>query len=106
MMQFKSNKKKVLSQIKQSKENALEQVGKFVKDKAAAKAPVDTGALKDSYLYEKGEDEVAIGSKIEYAGYVELGTSRQYAQPHLTPAFEENITEISLLVKEAMKIDE
>ena len=106
MMQFKSNKDKVLSQIKQAKAKTIEETGKFIAEKAASNAPVDTGALAKSYTYQVGEDEVLVGSNLEYSIFVELGTSRQPAQPHLVPALEENMSQIGSLAKEAMKINE
>ncbi len=59
---------------------------------AAAKrnAPVDTGRLRASIVSALGEDGrglfVDIGTDVTYAPYVELGTSRQAAQPYLRPA--------------------
>jgi HK97 gp10 family phage protein len=60
-------------------------------------APIDTGNLRRSYHQDrKGLDNpvdptVEVGndpSIADYAGYVEYGTSRMAAQPHLTPASE------------------
>lgn len=55
---------------------------------AGATAPIDTGALAASYMFEKtGPEEAIAGSNMEYAPYVEYGTSRgSPAQPHLVPA--------------------
>lgn len=57
---------------------------------AKNRAPVDTGALKSSIStstqgnrdYARGE----VGPTVNYAGFVENGTSRQRAQPYLRPA--------------------
>ncbi len=58
---------------------------------------VDTGNLKDSYqvgdpdnVFEMkpGDTEAVVGTSVEYAPYVEMGTSRMAAIPHLTPAAE------------------
>lgn len=75
------------------------EVGKDLKRRAtkvvrAAKrlAPVDTGRLRSSIVDEmgaEGDDLVArIGTDVEYAAYVELGTSRAGAQPYLRPALD------------------
>lgn len=57
---------------------------------AQARAPVDTGALRNSISRETrdrgNEYAVEIGPTVNYAGYVEHGTSRQRAQPYLRPA--------------------
>ena len=52
---------------------------------------VRTGRLRDSIAWRPGSDHtpyVDIGSAVEYAPYVELGTSRAHARPFLRPALE------------------
>lgn len=56
---------------------------------AQVKAPVDTGALKNSIDADVQGLSFEVGSGIEYAVYQELGTSEQPAQPYLAPAFDE-----------------
>lgn len=52
-------------------------------------APVDTGNLRNSYQTEKtGRGSAAVYTNTEYALFVEMGTSKQAAQPHLGPAAE------------------
>ena len=52
--------------------------------------PVDTGRLRSSITHALGRDSRSIycdvGTDVEYAPYVEFGTSRQGAQPYLRPA--------------------
>lgn len=52
--------------------------------------PVDTGRLRSSITNELGQDGqgllATIGTNVEYAAYVELGTRNAPAQPFLTPA--------------------
>lgn len=55
--------------------------------------PVDTGRLRSSITHSEPErrgDVVAvrIGTNVEYARFVELGTSRARAQPYLRPALD------------------
>lgn len=54
--------------------------------------PVDTGRLRSSITNELGTDAeglvAVIGTDVEYAPYVELGTNRMAAQPFLLPALE------------------
>lgn len=62
-------------------------------DRAAKQGcPVDTGRLRSSITNEIGQDGeglvAVIGTNVEYAPYVELGTSRMAAQPFLLPALE------------------
>ena len=57
---------------------------------AQNRAPVDTGALRNSITHEyrrsgntlRGE----VGPTVNYGGFVERGTSRMRAQPYLRPA--------------------
>lgn len=46
----------------------------------------------------------AFGSNVEYQAYLELGTSRMAARPHLRPVLEENADEIlGIIVDEARR---
>lgn len=67
---------------------ALEEIGLLAEGYAAERCPVDTGNLRGSIAYEvdAGDSAVYIGTNVEYAPHVELGTSRQRAQPFLRPA--------------------
>ena len=67
---------------------ALEEIGLLAENYAAKKCPVDTGNLRASITHgvDAGDNAVYIGTNVEYAPYVELGTSRQKAQPFLRPA--------------------
>lgn len=53
---------------------------------------VRTGRLRGSLTWapgeENGEPYVDVGTNVEYAPYVELGTSRMSARPYLRPALE------------------
>lgn len=69
---------------------SLEEIGLTAEGYAKRKCPVDTGRLRNSITHqvEAGErsGKVYIGTNVEYAGYVELGTFRQKEQPYLKPA--------------------
>lgn len=56
------------------------------------RCPVDTGTLRASYQYTKVSDtECTVGSDIDYASFVEFGTHKMSAQPHLFPGFQDGI---------------
>ena len=62
-------------------------------DRAAKQlCPVDTGRLRSSITNQLGTDGggllAVIGTNVDYAPYVELGTSKAPAQPFLLPALE------------------
>lgn len=67
---------------------ALEEIGVTAENYAAKLCPVDTGRLRASisHIIAPDEQAVYIGTNVEYAQAVELGTSKQEAQPYLKPA--------------------
>lgn len=74
---------------------ALEMMGLQCENYTKLLCPVDTGRLRNSYTHDvrTGEEAVYIGTNVEYAPYVEYGTSRMDAQPHLKPAVEDHTAE-------------
>lgn len=60
---------------------------------AKRRAPVDTGRLRSSITHRLGRDSeglfVDVGTDVEYARFVELGTSKTAAQPFLLPALDD-----------------
>lgn len=83
---------------------ALEEIGLLAENYAARKCPVDTGNLRGSITHEvdTGDNAVYIGTNVEYAPYVELGTSRQEAQPFLRPAASEHGAQYRQVLKMAL----
>lgn len=93
--------------LRESDNNSQETINAIafsVEAKAKVKAPVDTGALKNSIQtvtpsrQSQGGDEIIpnperlhahVGSSMEYAIYQELGTRNMQAQPFLIPALTE-----------------
>ena len=62
-----------------------------VKNKAKAKCPFRTGNLRRSIHEElTSQTEVTIGTDVEYAVYVEKGTSKMVGRPYLKPALFES----------------
>ena len=63
---------------------------------AAGDAPnSDTGALVRSVQVEIKPNAIYVGSKLNYAGHLEFGTSKMNARPWLFPALEKSKKEIS-----------
>lgn len=71
---------------------AVAESGKAMKTGMRRLAPVRTGALRDSIDYELSEDGLTAtagpGEWIDYAIFVEFGTSRMPAQPYIRPVAE------------------
>ena len=66
----------------------LSAMGDRIVDEAKRIVPVRTGRLKASIHKEDNfeKSEVLVGSEVEYALYVELGTYKMSARPYLRPA--------------------
>lgn len=93
----------VLAKLKNGIQQALEQSGTLVENVAARNAPVDTGRLRNSLTHQmKGSDSVEIGSDVEYAIYVECGTSRMGARPYLRRALEANSQQVLDIFKSSI----
>ena len=82
---------------------ALETIGLVAEGYAKRLAPVDTGRLRNSISHAHDEDSAYIGTNVEYAPYVELGTKRQKAQPYLRPAVVDHASEYKGIVQQILK---
>lgn len=98
------NTDKVTEGIESAIAVALEKIGLLAENYAAKECPVDTGNLRGSITYEvdTADNAVYIGTNVEYAPYVELGTSRQKAQPFLRPAASEHGAQYRQVLKKAL----
>src|SRR5574344_2569895 len=89
-VKFTDNSAEILKAFEQATERGLEKIGLVAEGYAKKLTPVDTGRLRNSITHEVDGNDVYIGSNVEYAPYVELGTARQKAQPFLKPAATEH----------------
>lgn len=66
---------------------------------------IDTGRLRASITHNVMDDEKAvyIGTNVEYAPYVELGTSKAPAYPFLRPAIQKHIEEYRDILEKRLK---
>lgn len=99
-VKFDSNLKEVENALEQAVSRALFKVGAFVETEAKTVVPVDTGRLKNSIEHQENSSEqyTEIGSKVEYAPYVETGTYKMKAQPYLRPSIERNKSQIQSII--------
>ena len=136
-VQLTDNSAEALSELSLAKARALEIIGQKAEDYAQKLCPVGTvestgikgyrgGTLKGSIKHVVKGDTVSIGSEVEYAPYVELGTGphfepppdwetfttkrgkgvgRGYVKPrrYLQPAIEEHMDEYKTIVKNELK---
>lgn len=89
------NTREVSALIVSALDRAMEEVGLAAEGFAKRKCPVDTGNLRNSITHEVnlggvGGHAAYVGTNVEYAAYVELGTRRTQAQPFLRPAATEH----------------
>ena len=88
------NTSTALNGLKDAKKRALEICGGKCETYAKQLCPVDTGRLRNSITHQQYDESTEIiGTNVEYAPYVELGTKRQKAQPYLRPAAENHADE-------------
>lgn len=82
------NREAIVNAIDLALVAALEEVGLVAEGYAKRACPVDTGRLRNSitHIVDEGTRHVVIGTNVEYAPYVELGTRHQKPQPFLKPA--------------------
>lgn len=108
----------------------LMEIGDSAVEYAMHAVPVDTGRLKNSITYAcKGhegfthsykddknnksysesvgsgaeDNAVYIGSNVEYAAFIELGTSRRSPRPYLKPAATEHNDEYKKIIKDSLE---
>jgi HK97 gp10 family phage protein len=76
--------------LEKNKDKALKTLAAEVKKEAKARAPVKSGALRDSIHYKKIESGLySVQDEVEYGQFVELGTHKMAAQPFMAPAVEQ-----------------
>ena len=94
-VQFTDNSKEIIEAMQQATVRALEKCGLTAEGYAKKLAPVDTGNLRNSITHEvdDGEPAAYIGTNVEYAPYVCLGTIHMAAQPFLNTAVADNANE-------------
>ena len=104
-IQFTDNSKEVSDNIKAALLRGLETCGLVAEGYAKKLAPVDTGNLRNSITHTVDEDEPAayIGSNVEYASYVCLGTIHMNAQPFLKPAVADHKEQYREIIKNELE---
>ena len=77
---YKDNTDEVLSALERAKKRGLEAIGLTAEGHAKKITPVDTGRLRNSitHIVDESELSVAVGTNVEYASYVCLGTGKYY----------------------------
>lgn len=86
----------------QAEGNAVDEINKLVYDTPESPNYVRTGRLKGSISHAIDADSAYIGTNVEYAPYVELGTSRMGARPFLRNAISNYSDDYKRLIKDGL----
>lgn len=125
------NTEEFLSAFAAAKLRARKRIGEAGEGFAKDLCPVDTGLTRNSITYalagesaaissytsddgsesgtysgtapDEGDEGVYIGTNVDYAPYVELGTSKQAAQPFLRPAATNNTATYRRIMEDEFK---
>lgn len=92
MAKIKDNTNKVLQEARRLAREKLEISALLVERTAKEMCPVDTGTLRRSITHVMSVDgkRAFVGTNVDYAPYVEMGTAKMAAQPFLRPALHAN----------------
>lgn len=102
-VEFKSNKEEVLAALADAIKQGLEIIGGAAEGYAADQCPVDTGRLQGSIAHEpEGDKTMVVGTNVEYAPYVELGTRKMRSQPFLRPAAEDHVSQYKSIMRRVL----
>lgn len=72
-------------------------------DEITTLGAVDTGRLRGSITHAKDDDSAYVGTNVEYAPYVELGTYKMPARPFLKNAILNYADDYKRIVEEGLK---
>ena len=99
---FTNNADDILRLLEKGKRNALTAIGATAETYAKKATPVDTGRLRNSISHAVDGEVAYIGTNVEYAPDVELGTSRAKAHHMLQKAATEHSAEYKRLAEDAV----
>lgn len=128
-IEITDNSEEIALQFAMACMRGLEKCGLVAEGYAKKLCPVDTGNLRNSITHQvdTGTQTVYIGSNLEYAPYVELGTGKYYpggrptpwvyqdahgnwhythgnrAQPYLKPAVADHASQYRSILEDALK---
>lgn len=100
---YKDNTDEVLSALEKAKKRGLEAIGLVAEGHAKKETPVDTGRLRNSISHATDDEAAYVGTNVEYAPYVELGSPTIKAHHMLQKAATEHTDEYKRLMEDSMK---
>lgn len=97
------NSQEFIDEMARKKKLALEAIGMTAERYAKKETPVDTGRLRNSMSHAVDGDSAYIGTNVEYAPYVELGSRGRKAVHMLKRAATEHSDEYKKIAENIMK---
>lgn len=101
------NSEQIAEALSKAMASALEEVGLLAERYAKKGCPVCTGRLRNSITHtldmHGASGDVYIGTNVEYAKPVEMGTSRQKPHPYLRPAATQHMDEYRATIKRRLQ---
>lgn len=98
--------KKYFKSVEDNIKDVVKESAVNIESKSKMKAPVDTGNLRRGITHQVLDNglDAEIGTyDIEYAPYIEYGTSKNPAKPYLRPSLEEELPNFQKLLERAVK---
>lgn len=83
--------------------NAITEVNRLVYDTPESPNYIRTGRLRASISHAHDDKYAYIGTNVEYAPYVELGTSRMASRPFLRNAVSKYIDDYKRIIEDGLK---
>lgn len=102
-IKIEDNSKEFLNELESLIPAALEECGLAAEGYAKGLCPVDTGRLRNSITHTTDDNTAYIGTNVEYAPYVELGTVKMIEQPYLKPAVVDHASEYQTIIESRLK---
>lgn len=103
-VEVKSNLKDIKEASDQSVKTALTICGLMAERYAKALCPVDTGRLRNSITHQMDGKTLMVGTNVEYAPYVELGTSKNKGpRPYIRPSIENHLNQYANIISATLK---
>lgn len=98
-VQVESNRKEVMNEKERRLRAAMKAIALTAEDYAKEACPVDTGRLKNSISNSSDEVSATIGTNVEYAVYVELGSSKWAPNGYLRISLADHIDEYEAMLE-------
>ncbi len=99
----KDNIRRISGDLDETVAEALEASAEIIAAAARARAPVETGTLRDSIRVRPTDTGRAVEATAFYAHMVENGTVKTPPRPFLVPAFEANKAQIDDRIRAAVQ---